>query len=80
MGETAQQTLQLQVAPTNHAPELQSAFDDLTATKNQGMNAQLDLSHFNDRDGDALSYHITQADGSALPSWLNFDASTGKLE
>jgi hypothetical protein len=29
-----------------------------------------------DVDGDSLTYTATKADGSALPSWLNFDAAT----
>ncbi len=32
-------------------------------------------SHFNDIDGDSLTYTATLTDGSALPSWLVFDGS-----
>ena len=31
---------------------------------------------FTDRDGDLLTYSVTQADGSPLPTWLTFDMDT----
>ena len=39
-----------------------------------GMRSRSDT--FNDGDGDALTYTATKADGSPLPTWLSFDAST----
>ncbi|MBF0212888.1 MAG: tandem-95 repeat protein [Magnetococcales bacterium] len=37
---------------------------------------QVPANTFSDADGDALTYSATRGDGSALPSWLRFSAST----
>ena len=45
---------------------------------NQGANFsyRMPAGLFTDPDGDALTYSATRADGSALPSWLTFNAAT----
>ncbi|MBS9781761.1 MAG: putative Ig domain-containing protein [Gammaproteobacteria bacterium] len=78
-GGVAQQPLNITIEPANHTPKLQSEFADVSVTENQAFTTQLDLSHFTDSDGDKLNYHISQADNSALPSWLRFDETTGIL-
>lgn len=37
------------------------------------------LPNFTDVDGDVLSYQVTLQNGQPLPSWLQFDATTGRL-
>ncbi len=78
-GESAVQALTLSVTLPNHAPELLNEISDVSATEGQSIDLQLGSAHFVDSDGDALNYQITQADGSALPSWLTFDEATGRL-
>src|SRR5579859_1375334 len=40
---------------------------------------ELGTGHFTDPQGLALTYSLSMADGSAVPSWLTFDAATGTL-
>jgi hypothetical protein len=44
--------------------------------ENQAFSYQLPVDAFVDMDGDVLTYSATLSDGSALPSWLSFDANT----
>ncbi len=78
-GKTASQVFALTVAAqgdTNHAPEVNDTLQNQTATQNQLFRFVLPASLFADSDGDALTYKVMQSDGSALPSWLAFDAAT----
>ncbi|MDP3688644.1 MAG: putative Ig domain-containing protein, partial [Sulfurimicrobium sp.] len=62
---------------TNHAPELSTALPDQAAAQGSAFSYTVPSSAFIDPDaGDTLSYSVTLADGSALPSWLGFDAAT----
>ena len=45
--------------------------------EDQALNWSLPSNAFSDEDGDALSYSAQLANGSALPSWLSFNAATG---
>lgn len=45
----------------------------------QAFNLNLKQGMFADPDGDRLAYSATSADGSPLPAWLAFDATTGKF-
>ena len=76
-GETGTQSFTLTVTNTNDAPTVASAIADQTIAEDSALNFQFASDVFSDVDaGDSLTYTATLADGSALPSWLSFDAST----
>ncbi len=52
---------------------------DQAAVENAAFVFSFELNAFEDVDGDVLAYSITLDDGSALPAWLNFDATTRTL-
>jgi hypothetical protein len=62
--------------PQNHAPEVKTDIADTSVNENQVFTYQLPVDAFIDLDNDTLSYTATLADGSALPSWLSFNANT----
>lgn len=57
----------------NQAPELVSPFPDTTAEVGSNLNIQIPQNSFIDYDNDPMVYTATLSDGSALPTWLNFD-------
>lgn len=63
-------------SPTNHAPVLATPLLDQNATENTPFSYVVPATSFSDPDNDSLSYTAKLADGSALPSWLVFDAAT----
>ncbi|WP_335944278.1 putative Ig domain-containing protein [Pseudomonas sp. G166] len=64
-------------SPTvNHAPVVATALLDQNATENTPFSYVVPATSFSDPDNDSLSYTAKLADGSALPSWLVFDAAT----
>ncbi len=70
--------LDITVTGTNDAPVLLKTMADLHINFNKGFWFQLPNGVFADPDkGDTLVYSATLANGSALPSWLKFDAATG---
>src|SRR6185437_7543790 len=61
----------------NDAPVLVTPIADQSAREGQALSLDVPAGTFTDIDrNDALSYSATLADGSALPSWLTFDAAT----
>ena len=61
----------------NNAPIVANAIPDQTATADAAFSYQFPANTFNDVDtGDTLIYTATKADGTALPTWLGFDAAT----
>lgn len=60
--------------PENQAPVVSSPSADQTSTEDTAFSFQ--VAAFTDPDGDALTYTATQANGSALPGWLTFDAAS----
>jgi Ca2+-binding RTX toxin-like protein len=60
----------------NRAPTAVQPLADVAATEDAAFTAQLPGDAFTDADGDVLAYTARLADGSALPSWLTFDAAT----
>jgi Ca2+-binding RTX toxin-like protein len=67
----------LTVANTNDAPTLANAIADQSAAEDSAFAYTVPANAFADVDiGDTLAYSATLADGSALPSWLSFDALT----
>ncbi|WP_244628269.1 tandem-95 repeat protein [Stappia taiwanensis] len=63
----------LVVDPVNDAPMISMPFSDRYVNEDEAFVVELQRSLFSDVDGDALSYSISLADGSALPQWLNAD-------
>ncbi|MBL8509457.1 MAG: putative Ig domain-containing protein, partial [Chitinimonas sp.] len=63
----------------NQAPVVAGEVVDQLATAESLFSWQLPAGLFADADGDKLAYTVSQADGSALPDWLKFDAATGLL-
>jgi Ca2+-binding RTX toxin-like protein len=62
---------------SNGAPFAAASLPDAVANEDAAFAYTVPANTFVDRDtGDALSYRASLADGSALPSWLAFDAST----
>ncbi len=67
----------LNVGVPNNAPILATALPDQSAALGGPFTYSISTSAFADPDaGDILSYSATLSDGSALPSWLSFNAST----
>ena len=68
------------VANVNDAPVLVQAIADQSAQAGQAFSMTLPADAFRDADvGDVLTYAVRMADGSALPSWLSFNATTRTL-
>ena len=64
-------------AQSNNAPTVANAIPDQPATVDEEFSYTFPENTFNDLDaGDTLTYAATQGDGTALPSWLTFTAST----
>jgi Ca2+-binding RTX toxin-like protein len=65
------------VANVNDAPTLVTALTGQTATTGSAWSYAVPAATFADIDvGDTLSWSASQADGSALPGWLSFNAAT----
>jgi Ca2+-binding RTX toxin-like protein len=64
-------------AITNHAPTVANAIADQSANEDAAFSFEVPVSAFADVDfGDTLTYQATLSNGSALPSWLSFNAAT----
>ena len=75
---SAASTLDIGLAGSNDAPIVVNALADRDLTFNKAFSFKMPENSFIDIDqGDKLTYAATLADGSALPSWLKFDAATG---
>ena len=62
---------------TNDAPTVSVALADTTASLSQAFSYVVPANAFKDIDvGDTLSYSATLSNGTALPAWLSFNAST----
>ncbi len=67
----------LTVNNTNDAPIVNLSIAEQMAIEDQVFMYQIPAGTITDPDvGDTLIYSATRADGSPLPAWLNFDAST----
>ena len=76
-GLTAIDIFDVTVANTNDAPILTNPIADQVATDDAAFLFQVPANSFVDMDvGDTLTYEATLANGSVLPFWLTFDAST----
>jgi VCBS repeat-containing protein len=71
-------TLDVTIAGSNDAPIVVKPLADRDVTFNKAFSFVLPANSFTDVDqGDTLTYSAKLADGSDLPSWLKFDATTG---
>jgi VCBS repeat-containing protein len=79
-GAQAGQTFTLGVSNVNDAPEVGISLTNQTARTGDPITWQLPSDAFVDVDaGDVLTYSASLGDGSALPTWLAFDAATGSF-
>lgn len=70
----------LAVTNVNDAPVLNGNVGSQTTTEDAAFNLVLPETLFTDVDaGDALSIAVTRSDGSALPGWLQYNATTRTL-
>ncbi|MGY4830466.1 calcium-binding protein [Sphaerotilaceae bacterium SBD11-9] len=65
---------------SNHAPTVANVLPSLAARQGSTFSYVVPANTFADSDAnDWLVYQVKQADGSPLPAWLSFDASTRTL-
>jgi phage-related protein len=69
-------TFTLAVSPVNDAPAIAMPIADQMAAEAVSWSFQVPDNTFFDIDGDSVTYRAALSDGSALPSWLAFDAAT----
>ena len=70
-------TFNVIVTNTNDAPTVANAIVDQTISEDSALLFQFNSNVFADVDaGDSFTYTATLSDGSALPSWLAFNAAT----
>ena len=70
-------SLSVTVFGANDAPVVAAPLADQTASANSNYSWKMPAGSFADADyGDVLVYAASLADGTALPSWLTFDAAT----
>lgn len=67
------------VNDTNQAPVAASGTGYYANSAGSAFSYTLPTGSFTDPDGDKLTLSAKQADGSALPGWLKFDALTGSF-
>jgi Ca2+-binding RTX toxin-like protein len=78
-GATASDAFDLKVNNVNDAPQVLRSSDATSVEEGQPL-TYLSNAAFTDIDAsDALTYSAMLASGSALPSWLSINATTGKL-
>ena len=72
-GLSASQDWTLAIGAENHAPEVQGRLNTQYARAGQEWKFALPEGLFADKDGDALTYRATLADGGRLPEGMDFD-------
>ncbi|MFZ6748472.1 putative Ig domain-containing protein [Undibacterium sp. Ren11W] len=76
-GSSAGEYVTMNIGAANRAPVLATALPDQAVGQGALFSYTVSSAAFTDPDtGDVLTYSATQADGSALPSWLTFNANT----
>ncbi|MBF0192759.1 MAG: putative Ig domain-containing protein [Magnetococcales bacterium] len=73
-GSTASSYFYLSFDATNDSPIVSSRIADQTWNRGESKSSQVPANIFSD--GDYLTYSASLANGSSLPSWLFFNAST----
>ena len=66
----------LNVTNVNEAPTVANAIANQTIAVNASFNYTFEANTFSDVDSDPLTYTVTLANGTALPSWLAFNGTT----
>ena len=66
----------LNVTNVNEAPTVANAIANQTIAVNASLNYTFEANTFSDVDSDPLTYTVTLANGTALPSWLTFNGTT----
>ena len=66
----------LVIDPVNDIPVLAAPLSNRFVMEDQAFSIALQNELASDPDGDALSYSLLLADGSALPGWMSFNATT----
>ena len=72
-------TFVLAIQNVNDAPTVLNPIADHTVSEDASFSIQIPANTFADDDaihGDTLTYSASLADGTALPTWLSFDATT----
>ena len=67
---------ELVLSITNQDPQVGTTLQNQSSDEDTAVSFTLPSDAFSDADGDTLTLTATLADGSALPSWLTFTAST----
>ncbi len=75
--ESASDVFTLAVTAVNDAPVVSVLISDTSSLEDQAVNFVLPANTFLDVDGNALTLTATLSDGTALPSWLSFNGTTG---
>ncbi|MBI3561971.1 MAG: putative Ig domain-containing protein [Gammaproteobacteria bacterium] len=76
-GMTAVNDFALSVVNVNDAPTVVNPLSDATSAEGNVFTYVVPSTTFSDVDqGDTLHYSASLSDGSTLPSWINFDATT----
>ncbi|CTQ47573.1 putative Ig domain-containing protein [Roseibium aggregatum] len=73
---SVEEVFELVINPVNDVPVVASLIADQSIPEGTAWGFTVPADTFNDADGDVLSFSATLSDGSPLPSWLSFDAST----
>ncbi|KEO89085.1 hypothetical protein EH31_13685 [Erythrobacter longus] len=73
---TADAAFALTIDTVNDAPVLVQALADVSSDEDASLSIELPAGAFADVDGDGLTLSATLSDGTALPTWLNFDGTT----
>jgi VCBS repeat-containing protein len=77
---SASSSFTLNIAPVNDAPVVAIPLANQTSATNAAVSYTVPATAFTDVDSAALALTATLADGSALPTWLTFNAATGQFQ
>ena len=78
--EGASSAEEFHIYATASTPLLRTQASDQRPVAGSHATFALPAGSFFDPDGGTVSYSVTGADGSTLPAWLRFDASTGTFD
>lgn len=76
---SASDVFRLTITPVNDTPVVAIALVDRTSLEDTAIDFTVPAGSFADVDNATLIYSARIAGGSALPSWLNFDAGAGRF-